>query len=35
MRFMGVKKSRKRSGLVIYSYFKDNTLTAVQRQAKF
>ena len=33
MRFMGAKKWRKRSGFVIYSYFKDNTLTAVKRQA--
>ena len=27
---MAVKKSRKRSGFVIYSYFKDNAFTAVK-----
>ena len=32
MRFMGAKKSRKRSGFVIYSYFKDNTPTAVLKK---
>ena len=29
-----VNKSRKRSGFVIYSYFKDNVFTAVKRNAK-
>ena len=29
-----VNKSRKRSGFVIYSYFKDNAFTAVKRKAK-
>jgi len=35
MHFMAVKKSRKRSGFVIYSYFKDSASTAVERDAKF
>ena len=35
MHFMAVKKSRKRSGFVIYSYFKDSTCTALKRDAKF
>ena len=35
MPFMAVKKSRKRSGIVIYSYFKDSPFTAVKRDAKF
>ena len=30
MHFMVVKKSRIRSGFVIYSYFKDSTYTAVK-----
>ena len=34
MHFMAVKKSRKRSGFVIYSYFKDSAFTAVKRDAK-
>ena len=32
---MRVKKSRKRSDFVIYSYFKDSVFTAVKRDAKF
>ena len=32
---MAVKKSRKLSGFVRYSYFKDSTFTAVERDAKF
>ena len=32
---MAVKKSSKRSGFVIYSYFKDSSFTAVKRDAKF
>ena len=32
---MGVKKSRKHSGFVIYSYFKNSVFTAVRRDAKF
>ena len=32
---MAVKKSRKCSGFVIYSYFKDTAFTAVKRDAKF
>ena len=32
---MAVKMSRKRSGLVIYSYLKDNAVTAVKRNVKF
>ena len=35
MHFMAVKKSRKCSGFVIYSYFKDIAFTAVKRDAKF
>ena len=35
MHFMAVKKSRKRSGFVIYSYLKDSAFTAVKRDAKF
>ena len=31
---MAVKMSRKRSGLVIYSYLKDNAVTANKRNAK-
>ena len=31
MHFMAVKKSRKLSGFVRYSYFKDSTFTAVER----
>ena len=34
MHFMAVKKSRKRSGFVIYSYFKDSKFTAVKRDEK-
>ena len=34
MHFMAVKKSRKRSGFVIYSYFEDSAFTAVKREAK-
>ena len=30
-----VKKSRKRSGFVIYSYFKCSAFTLVERDAKF
>ena len=30
MHFMAVKKSRKRSGFVIYSYSKDSAFTAVK-----
>ena len=30
-----VKKLRKRSGFVIYLYFKDNAFTVVERDAKF
>ena len=29
MHFLAVKKLRKRSGFVIYSYFKDRSFTAV------
>ena len=32
---MAVNKYRKRSGLAIYSYFKDNAFTTVKRDAKF
>ena len=32
---MAVKMSRKRSGLVIYSYLKDNAVTAVKTNVKF
>ena len=32
---MAVKMSRKRSGVVIYSYLKDDAATAVKRNAKF
>ena len=35
MHFMAVKKSRKCSGFVIYSYSKDIAFTAVKRDAKF
>ena len=35
MHLMAVKKSRKRSGFVIYSYFKDSEFAAVKRDAKF
>ena len=35
MHFMAVKKSRKRSGFVLYSYLKDSAFTAVKRDAKF
>ena len=35
MHFMAVKKKRKGSGFVIYSYFKDSAFTAVKRRAKF
>ena len=35
MHFMVVKKSRKRSGFFIYSYFKESVFTAVKRDAKF
>ena len=34
MHFMAVKKSRKRCGFVIYSYFEDSAFTAVKRDAK-
>ena len=34
MHFMAEKKSRKRSGFVIHSYFKDSTFSAVKRVAK-
>ena len=33
--FKAVKKLRKRSGFVIYSYFKDSAFTVVERDAKF
>ena len=33
--FVAVKKSRKRSGFVLYSYLKDSAFTAVKRDAKF
>ena len=33
MLFMSVKKSRKRSGFVIYSYFKDSAYTTIKRAA--
>ena len=33
--FKAVKKSRKRSGFVIYSYFKFSAFTLVERDAKF
>ena len=35
MRFIAVKKSRKRSGFVIYSYFKDTAFTAVKKDENF
>ena len=35
MHFMAVKKSRKRCGFLIYSYFKESAFTAVKRDAKF
>ena len=35
MHFMSVKRSRKRSGFVIYSHIKDVTFTAVKRDADF
>ena len=35
MHFLAVKKSRERSGFVIYSYLKGNAFTAVKRHAKF
>ena len=35
LHFIFVKMLRKRSGVVIYSYFKDNAVTAVKRNAKF
>ena len=35
MRFMAVKKSKKCSGFMICSYFKDRTFTAVKRDEKF
>ena len=35
LHFMAVKMSRKHSGLVIYSYLKDNAITAVKRNAEF
>ena len=35
MHLMAVKKSRKRSGFVIYSYLKDSAFTAVERGAKY
>ena len=35
MYFMAVKKSQKRSGFVMYSYFEDSALTAVESVAKF
>ena len=31
---MVVKKSTKRSGVVVYSYFKDGAFTAVKRDGK-
>ena len=31
MHFMAVKKSRRRSGFVIYSYLKDSAFTPVKR----
>ena len=34
MHFMAVKKSRKRSGFVISSYFEDSAFTVVKRDAK-
>ena len=33
--FKAVKQLRKRSGFVIYLYFKDNAFTVVERDAKF
>ena len=35
MHLMAVKKSRKRSGFVIYYYFKYSSFAAVKRDAKF
>ena len=35
MHFIGVKKLRKSSGFVIYSYLKDSPFTAVKRDAKY
>ena len=35
MHFMAVKKLRKGSGFVIYSYLKDSAFPAVKRRAKF
>ena len=34
MHFMAVKKSRKRSGFVIYSYLQDIAVTAIESNAK-
>ena len=34
MNLMAAKKSRKQSGFVIYSYFKDNAFIAVEGGAK-
>ena len=35
MRLIAVKKSRKRSGFVNYSYCKNSVFTAAERDAKF
>ena len=35
MHFIGVKKLRKSSGFVIYSYLKDSAFTAVKRDSKY
>ena len=35
MHFIGVKKLRKSSGFLIYSYLKDSAFTAVKRDAKY
>ena len=35
MHFIGVKKLRKSSGFVIYSYLKDSAFIAVKRDAKY
>ena len=35
MHFIGVKRLRKSSGFVIYSYLKDSAFTAVKRDAKY
>ena len=35
MHFMAVRKSKKLSCFLVYSFFKDSTFTAVERDTKF